>query len=205
MPPLAARYVLWLVLALPSIPMMALLTGMTERAPGWPIAEELLHPTGEFAARFMIIAMMLSPLALLFPGARFIRWLLSERRAFGVAAFLYAVAHTVLYVVDMNSLQAMLGEFLAIGIWTGWLAMVIFLPLGLSSNEYSLRRLGRGWKMVQRGAYPAAVATLFHWIYVHNGLGPALVHFAPLAALELYRLWRLAAERSDRPRKETPA
>jgi sulfoxide reductase heme-binding subunit YedZ len=27
-----------------------------------------------------------------------------------------------------------------------------------------------------------------HWIFVENNLGPALVHFVPLAALEAYRV-----------------
>ena len=153
--------------------------------------EGLLHPTGEFAARFMIIAMAVTPLRMLFPKARWPVWLMRRRRYFGVAAFGYAVLHTVLYIIDMQTLKAMLDEFFALGIWTGWAAFAIFLPLGLTSNNASQRWLLSWWQPLQRWVYGAAVLTLVHWIFVHNNFGPALVHFVPLALLQVYRVWKL--------------
>lgn len=156
-------------------------------------AERLLHPTGEFAARFMIIAMAITPLRMMFPKARWPVWLMRRRRYFGVAAFLYAVAHTLLYIIDMQTLKAMLDEFFALGIWTGWAAFAIFLPLGLTSNNASQRWLLAWWQPLQRWVYGAALLTLVHWMFVHNNFGPALVHFVPLAALQGYRIWKLTA------------
>lgn len=185
---LKSRYILWALLALPSLPMLA---GLMSGGTG---AEGLLHPTGEFAARFMIVAMVISPIRLLFPNASWPFWLVRRRRCFGVAAFAYALAHTCLYIVDMASVRLMLDEFTALGIWTGWVAMAILLPLGFTSNNMAQRLLGHRWKQLQRGVYAAAVLTLVHWIFVHNNLGPALVHFVPLALLEAYRIravfWR---------------
>jgi methionine sulfoxide reductase heme-binding subunit len=183
-------YVIWLLLALPSVPMIMALVSGAEGPDGMPITELLLHPTGEFSARFLIIAMMLTPLRTLFPGSGFLRWMMKRRRYFGVAAFFYAAFHTLLYIVDMGSLRAMLAEFTALGIWTGWLAMMIFVPLAITSTDGFVRRMGPAWKTLQRTVYVAAVATLLHWIFVHNNLGPALVHFVPLALLEAYRIWR---------------
>jgi len=183
-------YFIWLILALPMVPMiMALATG-AEGPDGMPMTEFLLHPTGEFAARFLIIAMILTPLRLLFPGSGLLRWMMKRRRYFGVAAFFYAAFHTLLYIVDMGSLRAILAEFSALGIWTGWLAMMIFVPLAITSSDGFVRRMGPAWKTLQRAVYVAALATLLHWIFVHNNLGPALVHFVPLALLEAYRIWR---------------
>lgn len=193
------RYFVWAPLALPSLPMAGALAFGTSLPGREPITEMLLHPTGEFSARFLIIAMMLTPLRMLFPGSGFLRWMMKRRRYFGMAAFFYALFHTVLYVIDMGSLQAMLGEFLAIGIWTGWLAMVIFVPLALTSTDSAVQKLGPRWKTLQRTVYIAAVATLLHWIFVHNNLGPALAHFVPLAGLETYRLYR-----NSRPRTRNP-
>jgi DMSO/TMAO reductase YedYZ heme-binding membrane subunit len=56
--------------------------------------------------------------------------------------------------------------------------------------QSSFRLLNR-WKQLQRFVYPAALLTLLHWIFVHNDFGPALVNFAPLAALEIYRVWKI--------------
>lgn len=194
-------YFLWVLLALPSIPMTAALLSGSTGPDGMAMTEMLLHPTGEFSARFLIITMMLTPLRMLFPASGFIRWMVKRRRYFGMAALFYALAHTVLYIVDMGSLRAMLGEFTALGIWTGWLAMLIFLPLAATSFDRAVRSLGTRWKTLQRGVYIAAVATLLHWIFVHNNLGPALVHFLPLAVLETYRIYRNLKPRTSTPKE----
>ena len=139
----SSRYFFWALLALPALPMIIALSS----DPG--AAEGLLHPSGEFSARFMIIAMMITPLRMI-----------------------------------------LLAEFFELGIWTGWLAFAIFVPLGLTSNNISQRWLLKKWKTLQRFVYPAAVLTLAHWIFVHDNLGPALVNFLPLAALEAWRIWK---------------
>lgn len=172
----------WLILALPAIPMVMALLGGTE-------LERLLHPTGEFSARFMILAMLITPLQLAFKKAKWLRWLMRRRRAIGVAAFFYALAHTVLYVADMASLAAVVDEIGLPGIWTGWIAMIIFIPLAITSNNLMVRLLKTKWKSLQRLVYVAAVFTLIHWILIHNNIGPALVNFAPLALAQAYRLY----------------
>ena len=192
-----SRFFIWALLALPSIPMVGALLSGQPSPEGKPVAEMLLHPTGEFAARFLIIAMILTPMRMLFPGSEFWRWMMKRRRYFGVAAFVYASFHTVLYIADMGSLQAILGEALALGIWTGWLAFFIFLPLAVTSNDWSVRRMGPAWKTLQRWVYVAAVGTLLHWIVVHNNFGPALVHFVPLVGFEAYRLWHNFTRRTQ--------
>ena len=131
----------------------------------------------------MILAMAVSPLRVLFPKVRAFRWLMQRRRYLGVAAFAYALLHTVLYIVDMGTLKSMLGEFFAIGIWTGWAAFFIFVPMAVTSNDLAVRKLGRRWKGLQRLVYGAAILVLLHWVYVHNNQAAALAHFVPLALL----------------------
>jgi sulfoxide reductase heme-binding subunit YedZ len=152
--------------------------------------EDLLHPTGELSARLLIVALALTPLVQLFPNAGPLRWLIRHRRAFGVAAFGYAALHTAFYVGAMGNLDDIRAEALAIGIWPGWAALAVMLPLALTSNDAAMRALRAGWKRLQRLAYPAAVLTLVHWLFIHNNRWTALAHFAPLALLELWRLSR---------------
>lgn len=180
-----SKSVLWALLAVPA----ALIVHRYATTPGiWP--GDLLHPTGEWSARFIIVALMLTPLAELFPRVVAIRWLVRHRRAFGVAAFGYAVLHLIFYVLDMETVAAMLAEVGAPGIWTGWLALLCMVPPALASNDAAMRLLRRNWKRVQRLAYPAAILTLAHWILVHDGLASALIQFAPLILLQLIRLFR---------------
>ncbi len=184
-------YWLWALMALPGVGLLASILGATDAEATGTAIHEALHPTGEFAARFMIIAMLASPLALVFKGWRGPRWLKKNRRYFGVAAFAYALAHTVLYLIDLGTVQKVVTDLPRLYIWTGWIAFLIFVPLAFTSSDYFVRKMGRHWKTLQRTTYAAAVLTLLHWAALHDwgGLGPALVHFVPLGLLEAYRVW----------------
>ncbi|MCZ2723453.1 ferric reductase-like transmembrane domain-containing protein [Marinomonas sp. 15G1-11] len=193
------KKILWLIL---SIPALGMIYGVMS---GNALSGDLLHPSGEFSTRFMIIAMIATPLNLIFRKCGWSltvpKWLLRHRRAFGVAAFVYAILHTLFYLIDVGALSTIMSDFIEIGIWTGWLAFLIFIPLGLTSNDASQRYLRSAWKKLQRWAYPAAVFTLLHWLFVHNNYGPALVHFVPLAILELFRIYCVYSEKSRKSAK----
>lgn len=180
-------YGLWTLFALPLIAWSWM--AMTSTNPR--IIHMLVHPTGEWSARLLIITMMITPLAMLFKGQGWTRWLKKNRRYFGVAAFAYAVLHTIFYLIDKGSLARIIGQLDRTYIWTGWVAFLIFIPLAVTSTDGWVRKLGTWWKPLQRWTYVAALFTLVHWASLHNWEHPAhaLVHFAPLAALEAYRLW----------------
>lgn len=188
---LNSRWFFWLLLGLPGL---AMTSGFFCRHIE---VGDLLHPTGEFSARFMILAMMIAPLQSLLGPQRWLGWLAVRRRWLGVAAFLYALLHLIFYVIDMGNVPDLLAEFWALGIWTGWAAMLLFLPLAVTSNDGAMRALKATWKQVQRLVWPAAALTLLHWIFVHNGLGPALVHFVPLTILFLLRMFRISFHKSQ--------
>jgi sulfoxide reductase heme-binding subunit YedZ len=179
-------YLLWLVLAIPALTMISPFLDENTRA-----LRGVLHGSGEFAARFMIISLMATPLLMLTKGSRFARWLRANRRYFGVAAFAYAAIHTLAYVLGEASLTRILSEATEFDMWTGWLAFAIFIPLAATSMDYMVRKMGTWWKPLQRWTYAAAVLSLLHWASLHdwNGWVAPAVHFAPLAALTLYRLW----------------
>lgn len=190
---LRGKHLVWLILALPLGVALFRFAVTADAYPG-----DLLHPTGEWSARFIILALMVTPLKRLWPHARAVRFLARHRRALGVAAFVYALAHTLAYVLDMGTLADMLAEIGAPSIWTGWVALLILVPLGLTSNDAAVRALRSGWKRLQRLAYPAAILTLVHWALVHDGLTAALLHFVPLALLQVVRVARHFSSPSKR-------
>jgi len=192
------KALLWALLALPALPI--LYRAAAEADLWW---EDLLHPTGEWSARLIVLALMLTPLSMLLPGRRWVQWLVRHRRAFGVAAFAYAALHLAVYVVAMEELRAMLAEIGAPSIWTAWLAFLFLVPVAITSNDAAMRRLKAGWKRIQRLAYPAAILTLAHWLLVHDGLSEALLTFSPLIALQTFRLARVAGPRFFTPRRMT--
>lgn len=180
-------YWVWGLFTLPALMMFnEILTSDNPRIFG-----KLVHTTGEFSARFLIVAMMATPLAMLFKGWRGPIWLKKNRRYLGVAAFGYAALHTVFYFYKVGTLDRVISDLPKFYIWTGWIAFIIFIPLAITSMDYFVRKMGPNWKTLQRWTYPAAVLTLLHWAALHDWRSPAaaLIHFAPLTALEAYRVW----------------
>jgi sulfoxide reductase heme-binding subunit YedZ len=151
-----------------------------------------IHVTGEFAGRWLIVSLIATPLLMLFPNSSFTQSLVKNRRYFGVAAFLYALAHTIFYLLK-EPMSLVKDEFFRIGIITGWIAFIIFIPLALTSTDNAIKRMGGNWKKLQRWVYLAAFLTFLHWALAstrHAHWVPATVQFSPVIILSLYRLWK---------------
>ncbi len=152
---------------------------------------EVIHASGEMSARLLIVALLATPLLLMFPGKAFPRWLTANRRYFGIASFAYAMLHTLVYVNKIRSWPDILEDSKLPEFWTGWLALFVFLILASTSNDRSVRRLKRSWKKLHRFIYVAAVFMFVHWVLVAFNRGPAIAHLALLGAFESYRIWKL--------------
>jgi sulfoxide reductase heme-binding subunit YedZ len=184
------RYALWLVLAAPWL--IVSVRYMT----GGLYYGEFIHATGEFSARLLMVTLAVTPLRRMFPKSRWAIWLLQSRRYFGVAAFAYAVPHLLAYLWKLASLTRVVEQGAEPGMWTGWIALLIFLALAITSNNYSVRKLGRRWKYVHRLAYAAAILTFAHWILTAFDPLSGLIHAGVLVVLEAYRLGSVLVERS---------
>ena len=181
---LNSKSFLWLILALPALWMLN----------AWRTGDlfygEILHVTGEFSARLMMLAMATTPFRLMFPNAGWPNWLLQRRRYYGIASFGYAFMHTLVYLDRKRDLSLILEEGADFALWTGWLALIVFAMLAATSNDASVRVLRRTWKKLHRYIYPAALLVFAHWIFAAFDFVPGLVHFAILLSLEAYRLWK---------------
>lgn len=192
----------WLLWGLLSLPAAAILyEAMTSDSDR--IYHILVHPTGETSARLLVITLIATPLMYLFKGWRGPRWLVRNRRYFGVAAAGYAALHTIFYLMDKATAERVIEELPRFYIWTGWLAFALFLPLTATSMDYAVRKMGIWWKPLQRWVYAAAVLTYLHWASLHGWQGwvPATIHFGPLVLLSIYRVWWVFL----RPRQQASA
>ena len=181
---LNSRYFIWVLLGLPFVLMVG----------GYRSGEifygEVVHASGELSARLLIVAMAATPLRLMFPTAGWPQWLLRQRRYVGVAAFVYALLHTVVYLQKTGIVAEIVEEGLRFNMWTGWLGLLIFAALALTSNDVSVRYLKRTWRKLHRLVYPAAVLAFLHWIFIAFDYVPGLIHAGVLALLEAYRVWK---------------
>ena len=183
---------LWLLLASPAV------VTIIRYATGATFYGEVVHSTGQLSAQLLILTMAVTPLRLMFPGRGWTRWLLLRRRHFGVASFGYAALHTVVYLMRTGAPGDILADAAEPGLLTGWIALAIFVPLAVTSNDASVRRLRRLWKRLHRWVYAAAALTFAHWVLTAFDPVPGLIHLAALVALEAVRLWKTAIARRRR-------
>ena len=155
--------------------------------------EHFLKETGEFAARFLVITLLISPLRILFPKNGLLTWMHKRKRAFGIYTFVFSALHLAGYLTEHYAIGHIIGEMgEEPSVLFGWAAFIIFLPLALTSNNFSVRMMrGKKWKYLQRFVYLAALLVAVHWFWGDHGLNwtPVLIHFIPLLLLELYRIY----------------
>ncbi len=127
---------------------------------GRPVTE-VIHGTGDWAIRFLLISLTITP------AARVLEWprLLLVRRMVGLTALAYAVAHFSLYVVDESfQLPLVVSEIVRRFYLTiGFVTLVGLGALGVTSTDGWMRRLGRGWKRLHRAIYVLGVVALLHY------------------------------------------
>jgi sulfoxide reductase heme-binding subunit YedZ len=178
------RQALWLLLALPAL-WNAWRWIATPDAFGFGHA---IQASGDWSAWLLLITLAVTPARLVFGRRGWTGWLLKRRRDLGLASFVYAAAHTVIYLADKASAQLVLSEAGQLELLVGWLALALFIPLAVTSNDRSMRALKRGWMRLHRLVYPAAVLVLAHWALTAFDPVTAYWHIAILAGLELTRI-----------------
>lgn len=171
-------YLFWLALALPLV---------------WMAFEvlrdrkfELLLVTGDVAGWLLVATLCITPLMLLLGP---LPWLKARRRYLGVASCLYAALHLLVWLAHATPKSFVL-SFVRPAVLPGWVALAILLVLALISTDAAVARLGTRWKRLQRWAYGAAILTAVHWLMLTDNIRLAILSFAPLVALSLWRLWR---------------
>ena len=151
--------------------------------------ETVTHVTGEWALRFLLVALAVTPARRLSGWS----WLAPLRRSFGLFAFLYASLHLATYVAldHFFDWPTLLEDVLERPFVTvGFAAFLLLVPLAATSNRAAKRRLGRRWAQLHRLAYAAAALGVVHYAWgVKADLRGPLVAGAVLALLLGLRLW----------------
>jgi sulfoxide reductase heme-binding subunit YedZ len=186
-------YLTWLVLAVPGV---WWLQGYWRETLFYG---EFVHASGVLSARLLIVTLALTPLARLFPRSPPLHWLRRRRRYLGVAAFGYALLHAAVYLERQQSFDRILEDAMAAAMWTGWVALVVLLVLAATSNDASVRRLGRRWPLLHRAVYVAAMLSFAHWILSAFDPVPGYIHLGILGGLEAIRLLRGSPQHAARP------
>ncbi|MFZ7092983.1 protein-methionine-sulfoxide reductase heme-binding subunit MsrQ [Primorskyibacter sp. 2E233] len=161
--PLAAVYILC---ALPA-PWLFYL-GLTGGLGVEPI-KALEHEYGQLALKLLIAGLAVTPLRR-FAGVN----LLKFRRALGLMAFFYVVLHLSVWLfLDVQAVGQIWADILKRPyITVGMLAFLLLVPLAVTSNNYSIRRLGPDWRRLHKLVYPAILLGGLHFVMLVKGLQP---------------------------------
>jgi sulfoxide reductase heme-binding subunit YedZ len=162
--------------------------------------EELLHRLGKWGLNFLLITLAVTPLRRLSGWT----WLLRFRRMLGLFAFFYVTLHFLVYTgLDQRFDPAAILEDVVERpyITLGMTALLLLLPLALTSTRAMMRRLGRRWQPLHRLVYPITILGVWHfyWQVKLDTLEP-LIYAAILAALLGFRLVRRGRDRAAGPR-----
>jgi sulfoxide reductase heme-binding subunit YedZ len=152
-----------------------------------PVAQ-LTHETGIWALRLLLATLAMTPLRRLTGSPLPIRF----RRMLGLFAFFYAAVHLAIYLVlDLRGYWPQVFEDIVKRpfITVGAAALLLLLPLALTSTRTMMRRLGRNWGRLHMLVYPAAILACLHFIWlVKADLREPLIYAGILAVLLAWRL-----------------
>ena len=178
----AQTYLIWAVLAVPALALALHDILSFERT-------RYLRYTGLVSCWLIILAMSITPLQLLLGRQDWLTWLRIRRRHFGVAGFLYALLHLLVFIVLTNP-KIWLLSFSRFDFAVGWAGFAILAVVAATSNDWSVRRLGRNWKKVQQLVYLGGFLTLLHWITSENRYLEVAIYTTPLIVLSIWRIRR---------------
>lgn len=160
---------------------------LTNRAGANPV-EFATHGTGEWALRFLLFSLAITPLRKLISLPDLIKF----RKMLGLYAFFYATVHFLIWLILDKSfdLAGMLADTVKRPFITaGMAALVVMIPLAITSTTGWIRRLGKRWRILHRLVYFSAVAAVVHFYWlVKSDVREPLFYAALLGVLFLFRL-----------------
>jgi sulfoxide reductase heme-binding subunit YedZ len=160
--------------------------GLTGGLGAEPITE-LEHRYGELAINLLVAGLAITPLRKHL-GVN----MMPFRRAIGVLCFFFVIAHLLVWaVLDVQTVARVWADIVDRPYITiGMAAFLLLVPLGVTSNNWSVRRMGAAaWRKVHKLVYPAAVLGALHYVWLAKGFQwEPLLYMAAILGLLALRL-----------------
>nr|WP_303623783.1 protein-methionine-sulfoxide reductase heme-binding subunit MsrQ [Shimia sp. CNT1-13L.2] len=144
------------------------------------------HNLGEAGLQLLILGMVVTPLRK-FTGIT----LLKFRRSIGLLAFFYIFLHLLVWLVlDVQILSQIWADILKRPYITiGMAGFVLMLPLAVTSNNWSVRRLGRRWNRLHKLTYGVALLGGLHFVMLVKGFQIEPLIYAAVILVLLALRW----------------
>ena len=158
--------------------------------------ETITRFTGSWSLLILLASLAVTPLRRLTGWNELIRY----RRMLGLFAFSYAALHFATYMVlDLYfDFSAIAKDILKRPyITVGFTALVLMIPLAITSNSKMIRRLGKRWQQLHYLVYAIAILGVIHfyWLVKSDITRPAQygLVLALLLGFRLYHKWAAAS------------
>ena len=192
-----------LVFLLALIPLALLVFGVVQDSLGPDPAKALSHISGEWALRFLILTLAITPLRMLTHSSEWIHY----RRMLGLFTFFYALIHLLIYCLFLLGLQwqDLWADILERPyITVGFLAWLLLVPLTVTSTNKWQRKLGRQWSRLHKLIYIVSALVLLHIIWqARSDLAEPLIYVFIFFLLMLLRLPLIKRIINTRAKKTT--
>ena len=142
---------------------------------------------GEVALKLLVLGLAITPLRK-HVGLN----LLKFRRAIGLSAFFFVVAHFGVWaLLDVQSMDRVVADILKRPYVTiGMVALVLLVPLAVTSNNLSIRRLGAKWRKLHLLTYPAVALGALHYVWLAKGFQLEPLIYAVVIGVLLALRWK---------------
>lgn len=169
------------------LPFFALVRAVVLNTLGPDPAEHLMHVTGEWVMRFLVLVLLATPLARN-GWPRLARY----RRMLGLYVWFYATLHLLVFAqVFIGWSAVQLIEELAERpyVLVGFLAWLMLVPMGITSAHSIRRKMGRHWRTLHRMIYGVVVLGWLHLLWLsRSDVGDAFVYGVIFFLLMIWRL-----------------
>ncbi|MAM13764.1 MAG: protein-methionine-sulfoxide reductase heme-binding subunit MsrQ [Rhizobiaceae bacterium] len=159
------------------------------------------HLLGIWALRFILLTLCVTPLRDL-AGINLLRY----RRALGLLGFYYVCFHFLVYLVldQQMNLSVVVEDVIKRPFITfGMIALVLLIPLALTSNNWAIRTLKQNWIRLHKLVYLIAALGTLHFAMGRKVIGPEIMFYIAVCVLLLgYRLIRPKLMERKRARKK---
>ncbi|SEQ82317.1 sulfoxide reductase heme-binding subunit YedZ [Solimonas aquatica] len=162
--------------------------------------EFIEHHSGQWALRLLLLTLAMSPLRERLKRSEPLR----IRRLLGLWAFAWACLHFSIYLtfdLEFSARQLAADLIKRRYITLGFAALLLLLPLALTSTRGWQQRLKRRWATLHKLIYPAALLAALHFVWlVKSDLREPLLYLALLLGLLLWRRpWRVILRARKQP------
>ena len=141
---------------------------------------------GEVGLILLVAGLAVTPLRT-WAGINLIRF----RRAIGLTAFFFILAHFLVFaILDVQTWARVWEEIVKRPYVTvGMASFLMLIPLALTSNNRSVRALGANWRKLHKLTYPAVVLGGIHYLWLVKGFPyEPLIYLAIIGILLLARV-----------------